>query len=166
MQGGESIITIGAVALLTFTAININNSFTEDDQFFNQTRFGLEAIALASSIIEEASQLPFDEQSWDSTKIEKIPTDFTIANSLGPDFGETDFATFDDFDDFNGFSSAETTMQNVYNISCNVVYINPAYPDIESINRSFFKKLSVSVSSKVSSDTLSLSYVHGYWYFN
>jgi hypothetical protein len=32
MQGGESIITIGAVALLTFTAININNSFTEDDQ--------------------------------------------------------------------------------------------------------------------------------------
>ena len=166
MQGGESIISIGAVALLAFTAININNSFVEDDQFFNETRYGLETIALASSVIEEASQLPFDEQSWDSTKIEKLPTDFTIANNLGPDNGESVFDDFDDFDDFDGFMKAETTQQNVYNISCNVVYVDPTNPDIESVSRTFFKKLTVSVSSKVAGDTLSLSYIHGYWYFN
>jgi hypothetical protein len=166
MGKGETLITMGAVIMLSITAINVNKSFTENNDFFNQTKFGLESIALANSVIEEASQLPFDEESWDTTKVEKVPTDFTDINYLGTDFGEKDIATFDDFDDFHNYAKIETTMQNVYKISCLVNYIHPNYPDSTIGSRSYFKKLTVSVVNQLNSDSLALSYVHGFWYFN
>jgi len=166
MGRGETLITLGAVFMLSFTAINVNNSFTENSDFFNQAKFGLESIALANSIIEEASQLPFDEMSWDTTKVEKVATDFTHAGNLGPEYGETDYNSFDDFDDFNKFMILDTTQQNVYRISCTIHYIHPANPDSFISTQSFFKKLTVSVKNTISDDSLALSYVHGFWYFN
>ena len=166
MGRGETLITLGAITMLTTMAISINSSFTENSEFFNLTKFGLESIAIANSVIEEASQLPFDEQSWDSTKVEKVATDFTQANNLGPDFGETNNNSFDDFDDFHNYSYLDTTMQNVYKIDCNVGYVNPSFPDSLLTNRSLYKKLTVSVKNIINNDSLSLSYVHGFWYFN
>lgn len=166
MGKGETLFTLGAVIMLSLLAINVNNSFTENTEYFNQTRYELETISIANSFIEEASQLPFDELSWDSTKIEKVATDFTNVSDLGPDAGESDISLFDDFDDYNNFMRAETTMQNVYDISCRVVYINPNCPDSSISIRSLYKKLIVTVKNTVNSDSLSLSYVHGFWYFN
>jgi hypothetical protein len=166
MGKGETLVTIGAVVMLSITAINVNNSFTENSEYFNETRHTLETIAIANSIIEEASQLPFDEQSWDSTIVEKVATDFTEVGSLGPDFGESDYSSFDDFDDFNNFTVAETTMQNIYQIHCRVSYVHPGYPDSAISSRSLYKKLTVSVQNPVNQDSLVLSYVHGFWYFN
>ena len=74
MSSGETLLTVGALILLTFVILNYNRSLSENEDFLNETRFGLETMALATSIIEEASQLPFDEMSWDSTIIEKFRT--------------------------------------------------------------------------------------------
>jgi hypothetical protein len=166
MGKGETLITLGAIMMLTTMAISINNSFTENSEFFNQTKFGLESIAIANSVIEEASQLPFDEQSWDSAKVEKVATDFSQTNDLGPDFGETDNSMFDDFDDYHNYSYFDTTMQNVYKIDCAVGYVSSSFPDSILTNRSLYKKLTVSVKNIINNDSLSLSYVHGFWYFN
>lgn len=166
MGKGETLITIGAIVMLSITAINVNNSFTENSEYFNVTRHSLESIALANSIIEEASQLPFDEQSWDSTIVEKMATDFTEVGKLGPDAGESDYDSFDDFDDFNNYAVAETTMQNIYQIHCRVHYVHPNYPDSPISTRSFYKKLTVTVKNPVNNDSLALSYIHGFWYFN
>jgi hypothetical protein len=166
MGRAETLITLGAIIMLSFTAINVNNSFTENSDFFNQTKFGLEAIAIANSIIEEASQLAFDEASWDTTKVEQVATDFTQASNLGPDYGETDLNSFDDFDDFHKCSFMDTTMQNVYQINCEVNYVSPSFPDSSISNRSFYKKLTVTVTNTLSNENMALSYVHGFWYFN
>lgn len=166
MGKGETLITLGAVIMLSMTAINVNNSFTENSDYFNKTKFGLESIAIANSFIEEASQMPFDEQSWDSTIVEKLPTDMTPVSDLGVDFGETDMSTFDDFDDYHNYSQMDTTMQNVYEVKCFVHYINPGIPDSSISNRSLYKKLTVSVKNTLTSDSMALSYVHGFWYFN
>ena len=166
MGKGETLITIGAITMLTTMAISINSSFTENSEFFNQTKFGLESIAIANSVIEEASQLPFDEQSWDSTKVEKVASDFTLSSDLGTDFGETDNTTFDDFDDFHNYSYIDSTIQNVYQIDCAVGYVDPNFPDSVLATRSLYKKLTVSVKNIINNDSLSLSYVHGFWYFN
>lgn len=166
MGKGETLVTIGAIIMLSITAINVNNSFTENSDYFNKTRYALETISIANSFIEEACQLPFDEQSWDTTIVEKVATDFTDASSLGPDFGEVTVSQFDDFDDFNHYSVAETTMQNIYHISCTVGYVNPVFPDSIISSRTLYKKLSVTVSNPMTSDSLTLSYVHGFWYFN
>jgi hypothetical protein len=166
MGKGETLVTLGAVMMLSITAINVNNSFTENSEYFNKTKFGLESIAIANSVIEEASQMPFDEESWDSTIVEKLPTDMTPVSDLGVDFGETDMSTFDDFDDFHNYTRLDTTMQNVYEIKCFVHYVNPNFPDSSISNRSFYKKLTVSVKNTLTNDSLALSYVNGFWYFN
>jgi hypothetical protein len=166
MGKGETLVTLGAIVMLSITAINVNNSFTENSEYFNETKFGLESIAIANSIIEEASQMPFDEQSWDSTIVEKLATDMTPVSDLGVDFGESSMSTFDDFDDFHNYVRMDTTMQNIYEVSCVVNYINPAVPDSMITTRSLYKKLTVSVKNTLNNDSLSLSYVHGFWYFN
>ncbi|MFZ0389781.1 MAG: hypothetical protein WAN36_04930 [Calditrichia bacterium] len=166
MHGGQILITMGALVLLTLVVLNVNKSLNANDEYLNQTRFGLEAVSLGTSIIEQASQLPFDEVSWDSTKIEKKVSDFTNPNSLGKDFGETTMASFDDFDDFNAFTRAETTAQNIYNLKCLVEYVNAGTPNVKSVNRTYCKKLTIAISTPYSPDTLKMGYVHGYWYFN
>jgi len=170
MSTGQTFLAIGAMILLSIVILSGNRKLNDNEEYLQKTRFGLEATALATSIIEQASQMPFDEQSWDTTKIEKDANDFTVAANLGPDAGESGFDTFDDFDDFHNYSSIDTTQQNIYNISCKVHYVNAGFfvynLDNISSSRTLYKKLDVMVISPITSDTLRLSYVHGFWYFN
>jgi hypothetical protein len=166
MNTGQTLLTVGALVLFSIIILNGNRILTENNDVMNYTRFQLESIALATSIIEEASQLPFDEVSWDSTKIEKKVSDFTQNQHLGIDGGESNYQTFDDFDDFHKYAKAETTSQNIYKIACSVDYVSDSKPNVALTNRSYFKKLSVSITSPSVEDTLNVSYVHGYWYFN
>ncbi|MBN2008341.1 hypothetical protein JW960_03225 [candidate division KSB1 bacterium] len=166
MNTGQTILAVGAIFLMSFTIINVHRALTVNEGVLHQTRFGLEAVSLVTSIIEEASQLPFDEVSWDSTTLSKDVDDLTRHWLLGPESGETDYATFDDFDDFNGYTFSDTTLQNIYNISCDVFYISPDHPNLKEHNRTLYKRITVTVTSPSTADTLSMSYIHGYWYFN
>jgi hypothetical protein len=166
MSTGQTLLTVGALVLFSFIILNGNRILSENNDLMNYTRFQLEAIALATSVIEEACQLPFDEVSWDSSKIEKKVSDFTNVGSLGKDSGESGYQTFDDFDDFHKYADAESTSQNIYNVACEVCYVSDSNPDVALSNRSYFKKLTVQITSPSLDDTLNVSYVHGYWYFN
>ena len=126
----------------------------------------MEALALGSSFIEELSQLPFDEASWDSTSYSKSVSDFTQANSLGPESGETSADLFDDFDDYHNYTRIDSTQQNVYSLKSTVVYVNENNPESTYVGRSLYKKLMLDVIDHSTSDTTKIHYVHGYWYFN
>ena len=170
MGTGQTFLAIGAMVILSIVILSGNRKLNDNEEYLQKTRFGLEATAIATSIIEQASQMPFDEMSWDSTKIEKDADDFTPAAYLGPDAGESGFDTFDDFDDFDNYASTDTTQQNIYNISCKVNYVYGGYwgynLDNTTSSRTLYKKLDVMVISPITSDTLNLSYIHGFWYFN
>ena len=99
MSGNETVYTLGAMVLLSAFILHSNQVAAEYRLELDRTRYRLEALALGSSFIEELSQLPFDEASWDSTSYSKSVSDFTQANSLGPESGETSADLFDDFDD-------------------------------------------------------------------
>lgn len=170
MGSGQTLLAIGSLILLSIVILSGNRRMGDNEEYLLQTRFGLEATAKATSIIEEASQLPFDEMSWDTTKIEKDPNDFTLPYYLGPDAGETSFDTFDDFDDFHQWVTTDTTQQNIYKISCSVGYVDagPYATNLDSCSaiRTLYKKLDVTVMSPITMDTLKLSYIHGFWFFN
>lgn len=170
MGTGQTLLAIGAMVILSMVILTGNQKLNDNEEYLQKTRFGLEATALATSIIEQASQMAFDEQSWDTTKVEKDADDFTLAAYLGPDAGESGYDTFDDFDDFDGYEVTDTTQQNIYKISCKVNYVNAGYFTYNlnntSSSRTLYKKLEVMVISPLTSDTLSLKYIHGFWYFN
>ncbi len=166
MNTGQTFLTIGAMILLSILVMNILRVAGGYEDVYNETRTMVEAVALTSSLIEEASQVPFDEVSWDSTNLTKIVTDFTLPNYLGPETGETSYALFDDFDDFNNFIRYDTTQQSVYQLRCEVCYVGDANPEVVSASRSYYKRLTVTTINQTSLDSIKLSYVHGYWYFN
>jgi hypothetical protein len=166
MNTGQTMITFGALVLLTIVVLNMHRSINNAEFYLNDTRFGLEAIAIASSLIEEISQFPFDQASWDTTSLVKFPTDFTLPNDLGPDAGETSHDLFNDVDDFHNYSRLITTEQNEYNLHCSVCYVNENNPDVPLNGRSFFKKITITISNSISNDTTRMNYIHGFWFFN
>lgn len=166
MNTAQTFITLGSMTLLSILVLNVLRLAVNYEDTYDQSRTRLEALALSSSLIEEASQMPFDEVSWDSTNLSKNLNDFTMPGSLGPETGEVDFATFDDFDDFNNYTIFDTTQQCVYTLKCAVVYVNDNTPNTISGSRTYYKRLTVTAINTINQDSVYLQYIHGYWYFN
>jgi hypothetical protein len=163
MNTGESLITIAAMMLLSLTVLRVNSNLIGTDSVLLETKFGVLAVSLATSIIEEANKKPFDEAGVDDA-IDNI-TLLTDASGLGPTSGET-YPDFDDFDDFNKYTRQVTNLPSAeFDISCQVCYINPANPDVASGTKTWHKKITVNVSSPSTTDTFRLSSIYSYWYF-
>ena len=166
MNTGQTILTLGSMMLLSILVMNILRMSNNYEDIYNDTRTMLEATALTSSLIEQASQLPFDEVSWDSTIVNKDISDFTVPGSLGPDAGETADTLYDDFDDYDGYTVIDTTLQSIYSIACTVDYVSESTPNSISLIKTYYKRLTVTTTNQVTQDSVKLQYIHGYWYFN
>ncbi len=159
-------ITVGAIVLLTLVILRINNVFFSTSSVMLDTKFGVMAVSLGSSIIEEANSKAFDAAT-DSSSVSDLSS-LTAPSSLGPASGEV-YPNFNDFDDFNGFTKStegDSTFQSaVFNIDCKVVYINPSNPNVDAGVKTWHKKLTVTVTSPSMKDTVRLSTIFSYWYF-
>jgi hypothetical protein len=162
MNTGQMMITLGAMLLLGVVILRVNSSFFNTNDVLLDSKFGVLAVSLATSIIEDATGKAFDEKT-DTNSVNNL-TALTAAGSLGPD-GEV-FPNFNDFDDFNGLDRIDSSMISAqYRIQCNVHYINPASPEVVSAGRTWHKKLTVMVTSKSMEDTLRMSTINSYFYF-
>jgi MSHA pilin protein MshD len=123
------------------------------------SKIGILATSIGTSLIEEASKLAFDEK----TKVNPVNN----LNYLTPvlSLGQDSAGVFDDFDDFNNYTQEDTIYTIPFHTKCIVTYINPTNPDAASSNRTWHKKLTVKISSDFSKDTLELSTIYSYWYF-
>ncbi|MFA3784061.1 hypothetical protein ABRY23_13455 [Melioribacteraceae bacterium 4301-Me] len=166
MSTGQLFITVGAIVLLTLVILRINNVFFSTSSVMLDTKFGVMAVSLGSSIIEEATSKAFDSAT-DTSSVSSLSS-LTDPLNLGPESGEV-YPNFNDFDDFNNFSKStegDSTFQSaVFNIKCKVVYVNPTNPDVPSSVKTWHKKLTVTVTSPSMSDTVKLSTIFSYWYF-
>ncbi|OGU34246.1 MAG: hypothetical protein A2068_04875 [Ignavibacteria bacterium GWB2_35_6b] len=164
MNTGQMMITIGAIMLLTLVIMRVNNGFLSTDEVLMRSKFGVLAVSLATSMIEEANGKAFDNNT-DTTSVSTITQ---LTNTLGPESGET-YLTFNDFDDFNNYlryTATDSTIKSApFKIFCRVNYINPGSPSDSTATRTWHKKISVEVSSPNMEDTIKMSSVFSYWYF-
>lgn len=162
MNMGQSMLAIGAMILLSIVVLRVNNSFLSTNSVMMESKFGVLATSLAQSMVEEASKKAFDEKTSGVALFDV--TLLTGPGSLGPE-GES-YLNFDDFDDYNGYTRDVTNLPSaIYHISCSVNYISPLSPDIISSNRTWNKKITVTVTSPSSPDTVKLSSIFSYWSF-
>ncbi len=63
MNTGQMMITLGAVLLLSTIVLRVNGSQLSNQDSMQNNKFGILAISLATSVIEEASEKAFDEAS-------------------------------------------------------------------------------------------------------
>ena len=105
MNTGQSLFSIGALLLLSLTVLRVNNSILITNGILQDSKLGVLATSIATSIIEEASKKAFDAATADDAVYDLSA--LTSPYGLGPNSSETP-ATFNDFDDYNGYTKVDT----------------------------------------------------------
>jgi MSHA pilin protein MshD len=167
MNTGQMMITLGALALLSLVVLRVNNGFFNTSSVLLDSKLGVLATSVATSIIEEATGKAFDNNT-DSISVNNL-TD--LSSTLGPETGES-YADYNDFDDFNGYKRLDKTMPAAeFYVECEVDYVKDNNLDGKSSSRTWHKKITVKVTSSSMlgqdeiPDTLAMSAVYSYWYF-
>jgi hypothetical protein len=130
------------------------------------SNFGITATSIASSFIEDAGKKRFDHIFYEGDSVVTNVSSFTPAGSLGLDSGEviTNAFTFDDFDDYKGYQTIDNSMPTaIFNILCDVNYVDALNPDVPISTQSWHKKISVKVWSPSMKDTIVMSSIFSYW---
>ncbi len=169
MNTGQSLFSIGALLLLSLTVLRVNNNILLTDEVLYDSKFGIIANSIATSIIEKATTKFFDA----NTATGPVASTSNLSLNLGPDINETTIDRFNDFDDFNTYTNKDTFFTNlIFDYRCEVCYINTNNLDVPSGTPTWHKKLTVFVtwnqngkSTSVSADTIKQSVVYSYWYF-
>ncbi|MFN3134907.1 MAG: hypothetical protein ACK44H_04970 [Candidatus Kryptonium sp.] len=182
MTTGQTLITILALALLSLAVLNINRGLSSHDVSLAQNRYRLEALSIATSYIEQASQYYFDEAVADTNNTAKTdPNTFSSTLGLDPDDSTMFGIEIDDFDDYNNISRIDTGRSSViYRVSFKVEYVNLSGNRVIPVSyKTFHKRMTVFItdiydppliyretaSGKVR-DTIKISFVYSYWFYN
>jgi len=184
---GQMILSVGAMFLLGVIIFSANSTLLQNDDIVKDSEFGVAAISLATSLVEEVQGKAFDEAATDSGVVNK--GQLTPPAKLGPEPSEkyrttdTTFHDFDDIDDFDNFSIEfvkNTANPKVatyrgdargfradYFMLARVVYVAAengiADLNLPSATHTWHKKLIVTVTSPTSKDTLVFPTVLSYW---
>lgn len=178
MNGGQALITLGALGIVTLAILSVNKTLTHADISLAQNRYRLEALSIMTSYIEQTAQHFFDEASTDTSSTKTL-AEFTAPNGLGFDIGDNNVP--DDFDDFHCYTKFDTGRSGiVYKDSFFVEYVKLQGNNIvSSNNREYHKKMYIFITdiydppllykykdgNKVR-DTLKVNFVHSYWFYN
>jgi len=160
MNLGQMMMVIGAIVLLGMLVLNANSTIYQANDIMYSSEFGVTAISLSTSLVEEAMGKMFDKVVADSNAAALLDsTLLTPPGSLGPEAaanesyrgypsgsGKKDFNDFDDFNnlklcyhsDLPGDTDATPGFLQVkvpgirakYYVTCVVQYVKPPNLDV------------------------------------
>ncbi|MCS7229487.1 MAG: hypothetical protein RMJ81_07815 [Candidatus Kryptonium sp.] len=183
MGTGQTLITILALALLSLAVLNINRGLSSHDVSLAQNRYRLEALSIATSYIEQASQYYFDEAVADTNNTAKTDPN-TFSATLGLDADDTTamgMIEIDDFDDYNSITRIDTGKSSViYKVFFKVNYVDLSGNRVVPVSyKTFHKQMTVFVMDNYDPpliyretalgkvrDTVKISFVYSYWFYN
>jgi len=172
MNTGQQLFAIGALLLLSLTVLRVNNYILLTDSMLVDSKFGIMANSIATSLIESATEKFYDVK----TKEGPCPQS-SLTYPPQKESGETDPSNFNDFDDYNNYIQTDTISSVVFYSKCRVSYVEPDPDDSNSLDkivpkRTWNKRLDVSVTWRqndqtigFSTDTVKQSTIYSYWYF-
>jgi hypothetical protein len=187
MNLGQIMMVALALMLLGGLVLNANSSVYQATDTMYTSEFGVTAISLATSIVEEASGKMFDNAIAGTNAAAVYDSSlFTSPGTLGPDAGESyrGAKDFNDIDDYNGLfivyksnvaldtistsgSNSEIIVPGIrskYFVRCRVCYVQP--PDLDvpyTAKQTWHKKITVTVTSPSTRDSLVYPAIMSYW---
>jgi hypothetical protein len=188
MNLGQMLLVVGALSLLGVLILTANTNILETYDAQNTSEFGISAVSLATSLIEEAMGEMYDAAIEDSTYTDL--TDSTrLTWPLGPGAmesyrgNEPGTKPFNDFDDYNNLflvyksnvagdtartagSSYEMVVPGIrakYFVKARVNYVHPNNLNGSTTAKTWHKKITVTVTSPSFKDTLSFPAVMSFW---
>jgi hypothetical protein len=187
MNLGQMMLVIGAIALLGILILNANATVYQASDTMYTSEFGVTAISIATSLVEEAMGKVFDEYVVSGTAGAVFDsTVFVTPANLRKDAGESYRGAhdLDDFDDFNNLlfvyksdlpsDSAATGgseyefkihgLRGKYFARTKVQYVLPPNLDAPyTLHQTWHKKITVTVTSPTEKDSLVYPAVMSYW---
>jgi len=158
-MGENSFLSIGAMALLALISLRFNATLLENRSTEIENKVYLTAFSLADDQIEEIKQKAFDEKT---VEWKAIPADqLSPAESFGVfDPGESTVNDFDDIDDYNGYQKSVSLphVEN-YSVTSTIDYVLATDQDVISNTQTYFKRVTVLVTSPYLSHSVKLSFV-------
>jgi hypothetical protein len=166
MNTGQMLLAGLATVLLGATILSLNRSSTQHGTILQQTEIGVYGVSIATSVVEEAQGMAFDEKTTEDA----VTNVNGLTSTLGPESGETtspaSSANFDDFDDFNGLNQVMAVNGvDQFRVRARVFYVTPTSPNTASSSRTWYKRLDVEVSAASSLDTVRTSFIFSYFNF-
>lgn len=141
------LLTVAAIMLLGTVILSTNRRIATTSSIMSTANYGLEDVALATKIIQEAQSKAFDQATADSLPISGVSS---FSATLGQESGSNDF---DDFDDYNGYSPLFSNLATGdYRASVTVRYVkyNPTTKTIDTTStRQWSKRIDVAVWNTV-----------------
>lgn len=189
MNLGQMLLVVAGIVLIGIVVLTSNGSLLESTDVMNDSEFGITAISLATSLVEEASGKMFDSVIADSTS-NQLTDPSQLSTTLGPEGAEKyrdPSSDFDDFDDFNNLflvyksnnpadtartpgSNWETIVPGIrskYFVRAQVMYVPWNNLDGVSATKTWHKKMVVTVTrpqaKPTKADTLVFPAVVSYW---
>lgn len=157
MNMGQSFLSIGALLLFSLVSLNFNSTVLTNTTVEVENKIYLTAFSLADDLIEEIKQKAFDAETINFPTTN--PNNLTPANSLGHGWWEV-YPDYNDMDDYNGFTKTVSAPHaENYIVNCTVTYVDTDDPDIVVNTQTFYKKVTVTVSSPYLRSPISLSHI-------
>jgi hypothetical protein len=159
MSGTNSFLTIGAMALLALISLRFNSTLLQNRTTEIENKVYLTAFSLADDLIEEIKQKAFDEQTveWKAITTEQL-TNIDAFGVVYP--GENSVSDFDDIDDYHNYSRPISLphVEN-YMVTSTVDYVSASDQDQVSNTQTYFKRVTVRVTSPYLSNPVKLAFV-------
>ena len=175
MNTGQTMLTLGAFIFLTTILMNFYGLVGQTGDTIKSGQDGILATTIASSYMEIAQGLAFDQISDTSDVALHDPAQMTPTGLLGSEAGEDSLSLFNDFDDFNGheFEKQAIGSECRYRTHFTVYYVNPDNVHQMVGSRTFVKRMDLATwrvfpapIGQDQSDTIRTSVVLGYFHFD
>ena len=178
MTSGQTMLTLGAFAIFMTVLLSFYGILARSSETINDAQAGITELTLATTYMEVAQSLAFDEASQDSFLTPSEISHLTAPASFGPDnpapggeHTENGLKYFDDFDDLKNFEIVDSSLNGIvgtYKTRFDVNYVNATNVGLISDVRTFTKRLDINVwrISPPSTDTLKATVIMGYFHFD
>jgi len=176
MNTGQTMLTIGALALLSIITMRYYATIGNSGQSLAMSNAGLTATTVATSFIERAQNTAFDEVSA-TTAVNLINSNINLLTaplSLGREGSDENICldSLDDFDDFHGWTETYTPafMNETYKVNFEVFYVDTNNIETKvTSKRTFLKRMNLKVWRSQPPgvfDTVRMSTIYGYFKYN
>jgi hypothetical protein len=175
MFANHTMLTIGGFIILTTILTSFYGLMGNAGDDVRDAQDMILATTIATSYIEVAQGLAFDEITDTSNIALHNLAALTEPASLGPESSAEDsIQKFNDFDDFNRFVAERTATgtNRRYKTQFTVTYVNPNDVGQVTASKTFVKRLDTKTwrsfppPAGTALDTLRLSFVLGYFHFD
>lgn len=166
---GQTMMTVLAMGMLATVMLTVNTNTGDNNQAIQMSEYRIMAASLATTTIERATSLPFDQ----NTVVSNVTSTTSLSATLGPETGEIDSLenTFNDFDDYNKFHKWVKGDTVFFRSADFRVWSDVDYVMIQgdsviwTVAPTYTKRITVYVTSPYMNDTLRYSTLYSYWFF-